>query len=91
MQYRRVIGLTAPLLMQAAVAHATLDPVTLQVMAVLNGPVALIMVAAGLVGATIVYFMSRDFERALITLGTLAIGGLLCSQIQPLARFFFPG
>ena len=95
MQYRRVIGLAAPLLLQAAAAHAAgsgtpLDTVATQIVTVLSGPVALTMVAAGFVGAGIVYFMSRDFGHAFITLGGLAVGGVLCSQIQPMATFFFP-
>jgi hypothetical protein len=91
MQYRRVIGLAAPLLMQAAVAHATIDPITLQVMAVMNRWVALIMIVVGLVGAGIVYLMERDFRHAFITLSALAVGGVLCSQFQSLVTFFFPG
>jgi type IV secretory pathway VirB2 component (pilin) len=95
MKYKRVIGLAAPLLLQTAAAHAAgsgtpVDAVATQIVTVLSGPVALIMVAAGFVGAGIVYFMSRDFGHAFITLGGLAIGGVLCSQIQPMATFFFP-
>ena len=95
MKYRRVIGLAAPLLLHAAAADAAgsgtpLDAVATQIVTVLSGPVALTMVAAGFVGAGIVYFMSRDFGHAFITLGALAIGGVLCSQIQPMATFFFP-
>src|SRR5713226_9345250 len=95
MKGKSVIGLTAPLLMHAAVAHAAgsgtpLDGVATQIVTVLSGPVALTMVAAGFVGAGIVYFMSRDFGHAFVTLGALAIGGVLCSQIQPMATFFFP-
>jgi len=95
MKCKSVIGLAAPLLLQAAAAHAAgsgtpVDAVATQIVTVLSGPVALIMVAAGFVGAGIVYFMSRDFGHAFITLGGLAIGGVLCSQIQPMATFFFP-
>ena len=91
MQYRRVIGLTAPLLLQAAVAYAKGDSVALQIDAMLSGPVALTMIVLGLVGATIVYSMERDFRHAFMTLGALAVGGVLCSQFQSLVTFFFPG
>jgi type IV secretory pathway VirB2 component (pilin) len=90
MQYRRVSGLTVPLLLPAAVAHATLDSVTLQVKAVLSGPVALTLAVLGLVGATIVYLIERD-GRTFIMLAALAAGAALSSQLQPLAKFFFPG
>ena len=91
MQYRRVIGLAVPLLMQAGAAHATFDPGALRIMWVLSGPVALTMVVVGLVGASIVHLMSRDFRHAFMTLAVLAMGGALCSQLQPLVTFFFPG
>jgi hypothetical protein len=91
MQYRRVIGLTAPLLLQAAVACAKGDSVALQIDVMLSGPVALTMIVLGLVGATIVYLMERDFRHAFMTLGALAVGGVLCSQFQSLVTFFFPG
>jgi type IV secretory pathway VirB2 component (pilin) len=95
MKCKNVIGITTPLLLHAAAAYAAgsgtpLDGVATQVVTVLSGPVALTMVAAGFVGAGIVYFMSRDFGHAFVTLGALAIGGVLCSQIQPMATFFFP-
>jgi len=63
----------------------------LQIDAVLSGPVALTMVVVGLVGAGIIYLMERDFRHAFITLGALAVGGVLCSQFQSLVTFFFPG
>ena len=95
MKCKGVIAMTAPQLIYAAAAHAAgsgtpLDSVATQIVTVLSGPVALTMVAAGFVGAGIVYFMSRDFGHAFVTLGALAIGGVLCSQIQPMATFFFP-
>lgn len=58
---------------------------------VLSGPVALIFIIAGFVGAGLMYFLSRNFEHALMTLAALGIGGVLCSQIQPFSTYFFPG
>jgi hypothetical protein len=59
-------------------------------MSVLSGPVALTMVVA-LGGASIVYLMSRDFRHAFMTLAALGMGAALCSQLQLLVTFFFPG
>ncbi|HVN90975.1 MAG TPA: TrbC/VirB2 family protein [Candidatus Binataceae bacterium] len=91
----RVISFGVPLLLLAApVLAATtgtpMDTVTQQVLHLVSGPIALLMIVAGFVGAGLVYFMGRNFEAAFLTLSALAIGGVLCSQIQPMATYLFP-
>ena len=95
MKYPRVSGLAAPLLSYAAVARAAgsvpapEDFGAAAVISLISGPVALIMVVAGLVAAGVVYFKSRDWGQALTMLAALAIGGALCSQIPVAPAFFF--
>jgi type IV secretory pathway VirB2 component (pilin) len=95
MKIKRVLSLVAPLLLYGATAFAAgsgtpLDGVATQIVTILSGPIALLMIAAGFVGAGIVWFFSRDFNHAFLTLAGLAAGGVLCSQIQTMATFLFP-
>jgi hypothetical protein len=69
--------------------HAT-GTVATQVMQIVSGPIALLLIIAGFAGAGIIYFLGRNFEVAFVTLAALAIGGVLCSQIQTMATFLFP-
>jgi type IV secretory pathway VirB2 component (pilin) len=80
-------GATAPL---AATSGTPLDTVATQVMQLVSGPIALLLIIAGFAGAGIIYFLGRNFEVAFVTLAALAIGGVLCSQIQSMATFLFP-
>jgi hypothetical protein len=75
----------------AAASGTPLDAVATQVVTILSGPVALLMIAAGFIGAAVVWFYSRDFNHAFLTLAGLGAGGVLASQIQTMAAFLFPG
>src|SRR5260370_39935448 len=96
MKIRRVIALTALAIPYgaaaafAATSGTPLDPVATQVMQIVSGPIALLLIIAGFAGAGIIYFLGRNFEVAFVTLAALAIGGVLCSQIQTMATFLFP-
>jgi len=74
----------------AATSGTPLDTVTTQVMTMVSGPIALLLIIAGFAGAGIIYFLGRNFEVAFVTLSALAIGGVLCSQIQTMATYLFP-
>jgi len=74
----------------AATSGTPLDTVTTQVMTMVSGPIALLLIIAGFAGAGIIYFLGRNFEVAFVTLSALAIGGVLCSQIQTMAAYLFP-
>jgi type IV secretory pathway VirB2 component (pilin) len=74
----------------AATSGTPLDTVTTQVMTLVSGPIALLLIIAGFAGAGIIYFLGRNFEVAFVTLSALAIGGVLCSQIQTMATYLFP-
>jgi type IV secretory pathway VirB2 component (pilin) len=74
----------------AATSGTPLDTVATQVMQMVSGPIALLLIIAGFAGAGIIYFLGRNFEVAFVTLAALAIGGLLCSQIQTMATYLFP-
>jgi type IV secretory pathway VirB2 component (pilin) len=96
MRFKRILTITGTVLLYAGAAWAAgsgtpLDTVAQQIVTILSGPVALLMIAAGFVGAGIVWFFSRDFNHAFLTLAGLAAGGVLCSQIQTMATFLFPG
>src|SRR5580698_8048836 len=69
----------------AAVSGTPLDTVSTQVMTLVSGPIALLLIIAGFAGAGIIYFMGCNFEVAFLTLAGLAVGGVLCSQIQSMA------
>jgi type IV secretory pathway VirB2 component (pilin) len=96
MRVRRVIALTAMAIPYgagaalAATSGTPLDTVATQILAIVSGPIALLLIIAGFAGAGIIYFLGRNFEVAFVTLAALAIGGVLCSQIQTLAAFLFP-
>ena len=96
MRMKRVSTLTAALLLCgataafAATSGTPLDTVATQVMQIVSGPIALLLIIAGFAGAGIIYFLGRNFEVAFVTLAALAIGGVLCSQIQTMATFLFP-
>jgi len=53
-----------------------MDTVATQVMQLVSGPIALLMIIAGFIGAGIIYFLGRNFEVAFITLSALAVGGV---------------
>ena len=74
----------------ASTSGTPLDTVSIQVMTLVSGPIALLLIIAGFAGAGIIYFMGRNFEVALLTLAGLAVGGVLCSQIQSMATYLFP-
>jgi type IV secretory pathway VirB2 component (pilin) len=96
MKIKRVASLTAAILLYggttvlSATSGTPLDTVATQVMNIVSGPIALLLVIAGFAGAGIIYFLGRNFEVAFVTLAALAIGGVLCSQIQTPAKFLFP-
>ena len=96
MKIKRVASLTTPILLYgatnllAATSGTPLDTVATQVMRIVSGPIALLLIIAGFAGAGIIYFLGRNFEVAFVTLAALAIGGVLCSQIQTLSTFLFP-
>jgi type IV secretory pathway VirB2 component (pilin) len=96
MRTSRVLTFTAPLVLSgataafAATSGTPLDTVATQVMQIVSGPIALLLIIAGFAGAGIIYFLGRNFEVAFVTLAALAIGGVLCSQIQTMATFLFP-
>jgi type IV secretory pathway VirB2 component (pilin) len=96
MKVRRIVALTALAIPYGAVAAfaatsgTPLDTVATQILAIVSGPIALLLIIAGFAGAGIIYFLGRNFEVAFVTLAALAIGGVLCSQIQTLAAFLFP-
>ncbi len=96
MRINRVTTLIAPLLLLgtttvlAATSGTPLDTVSTQVMTMVSGPIALLLIIAGFAGAGIIYFLGRNFEVAFVTLAGLAIGGVLCSQIQTMAAYLFP-
>jgi hypothetical protein len=81
----RVIAIGITLLLVASPALA----MTTQALALLAGPIPWLMIIAGLVGAGLVYFMSRNAEAAFLILSTLAVGGVLCSQVQLLTAYLF--
>ncbi len=95
MKATKVMALTAPLLLCGASAWAAgagsplATPAT-ELVTALSGPGALIMIACGFIGAGVTYFVSRDFTHAFLVLGALVIGGVLASQIQTFAAYFFP-
>jgi type IV secretory pathway VirB2 component (pilin) len=97
MNMKRVLTLTVPMVWCGASAAfaagsgTPLDGVAQQTVTILSGPVALVMIAAGFIGSGIVYFFSRDFNHAFLTLAGLTVGGVLCSQILTMATFLFPG
>jgi type IV secretory pathway VirB2 component (pilin) len=97
MKLKRVFTLTVPMVLcgaSAALAAGSgtpLDGVATQLVTLLSGPVALVMIAAGFVGAGIVYFAQRDFGHAFLTMAGLVVGGVLCSQVLTMATFLFPG
>src|SRR5271169_50496 len=74
----------------ASTSGTPLDTVSTQVMTMVSGPIALLLIIAGFAGAGVIYFMGRNFEVAFTTLAALAIGGVLCSQIQTMATYLFP-
>jgi type IV secretory pathway VirB2 component (pilin) len=74
----------------AATSGTPLDTVSTQIMTLVSGPIALLLIIAGFAGAGIIYFMGRNFEVAFLTLAGLAVGGVLCSQIQSMATYLFP-
>ena len=96
MRIKRVGSLTLPILLYgattavAATSGTPRDTVATQIMTIVSGPIALLLIIAGFAGAGIIYFLGRNFEVAFVTLAALAIGGVLCSQIQTLAAFLFP-
>src|SRR6266481_10191213 len=96
MKARRVIALTALAIPYgaaaafAATSGTPLDTVATQILTIVSGPIALLLIIAGFAGAGIIYFLGRNFEAAFVTLAALAIGGVLCSQIQTMATFLFP-
>ena len=96
MKVKKISILTAGLLLCgataafAATSGTPLDTVATQVMQLVSGPIALLLIIAGFAGAGIIYFLGRNFEVAFVTLAALAIGGVLCSQIQTMATFLFP-
>jgi hypothetical protein len=94
MKFKRVLSLTTVSLLYAGTALAAgaspLAPEAQQLVAMLSGPAALILIACGFVGGAVVYFVGRDLGHAFITLGALVIGGVLCSQIQPMVQYFDP-
>ena len=96
MKVKRVIALTALAIPYgaaaafAATSGTPLDTVATQILTIVSGPIALLLIIAGFAGAGIIYFLGRNFEVAFVTLAALAIGGVLCSQIQTLAAFLFP-
>ena len=96
MRADRVVSLAVPMLLIAGSAFAAnsgtpLDTVAQQAVQLISGPIALLMIAGGFVGAAIIFFLGRNFEMAFITLGALCIGGVLASQLQAFATYFFPG
>jgi type IV secretory pathway VirB2 component (pilin) len=74
----------------ASTSGTPLDTVSTQVMTMVSGPIALLLIIAGFAGAGIIYFLGRNFEVAFVTLAGLAVGGVLCSQIQTMAAYLFP-
>ena len=74
----------------AATSGTPMDTVATQVMQLVSGPIALLMIIAGFIGAGIIYFLGRNFEVAFITLSALAVGGVLAAQIQVMATYLFP-
>jgi type IV secretory pathway VirB2 component (pilin) len=96
MRIKPVGSLTLPILLYgattavAATSGTPLDTVATQIMTMVSGPIALLLIIAGFAGAGIIYFLGRNFEVAFVTLAALAIGGVLCSQIQTMATFLFP-
>lgn len=94
MKFKRVLTLTAVSLLYASTALAAgaspLAGPAQQLVAMLSGPAALILIACGFAGGAVVYFVGRDLGHAFITLGALVIGGVLCSQIQPIVQYFDP-
>src|SRR5690242_5649206 len=95
MRGRRIATIAISLLLYGGAAFAAtsgtpLDTVATQIMTIVSGPIALLLIIAGFAGAGIIYFLGRNFEVAFVTLAALAIGGVLCSQIQTLATFLFP-
>ena len=92
---RRVVPTVTLMLLSAGTAVAAtsgtpLDTVSTQIMTLVSGPIALLLIIAGFAGAGIIYFMGRNFEVAFLTLAGLAVGGVLCSQIQSMATYLFP-
>jgi hypothetical protein len=91
----KIFALAAPILLYGASAWAAgagsplATPAT-QLVTALSGPGALIMIACGFIGAGVTYFVSRDFTHAFLVLGALVVGGVLASQIQTFAAYFFP-
>ncbi len=96
MSVKRIVALSAVAIPYgvtaafAATSGTPLDTVATQIMTIVSGPIALLLIIAGFAGAGIIYFLGRNFEVAFVTLAALAIGGVLCSQIQTLATFQFP-
>src|SRR6266478_9094019 len=80
MRTSRVLTFTAPLVLSgataafAATSGTPLDTVTTQVMQIVSGPIALLLIIAGFAGAGIIYFLGRNFEVAFVPLAALAIG-----------------
>jgi len=92
---QRIVSLTVPMLLIAgsafcAASGTPLDSVANQIVQIISGPIAMMMIAGGFIGAAIIFFLGRNFEMAFVTLGALAIGGVLASQVQVFATYFFP-
>src|SRR5260370_25827515 len=95
MRVKPVISLTVPMLYGATTALAAtsgtpLDTVATQIMTIVSGPIALLLIIAGFAGAGIIYFLGSNFEAAFITLAALSIGGAICAQIQLLLAHLLP-
>src|SRR6266852_139411 len=92
----RVLTFTAPLVLSgatatfAATAGTPLDTVVTQVMQIVSGPIALLLIIAGFAGGGVIDFLGRNFEVAFVTLAALTISGVMRSQIQNMATFLFP-
>src|SRR5260370_2239393 len=96
MKIRRVIALTALAIPYgaaaafAATSGTPLDSVATQIMQIVSGPIALLLIIAGFAGAGIIYFLGRNFEVAFVTLAALAIGGGVSLPSQTKATLPFP-
>ena len=96
MRVQKAVSMAIPLLLMAGSAFGAssgtpLDTISQQAVTIISGPIALLLISAGFAGATIIFFMGRSFETAFITFAALLIGGILASQLQTFAAFFFPG
>jgi hypothetical protein len=61
-----------------------------EVIRIVSGLIAPVLMVAGLLAGGTVDLLKRDRDLALLTLAALVVAGVICRQLQPLVAYLFP-